>query len=78
MEKFRNASELCDRMPFVRQFSKPPNYEEILDEKHLWDLSLNELNINEKLNNFLETNDQNVELSVESILRLRINYKSDN
>lgn len=44
----------------------------------MWALSLNELEINEKLNNFLETNDPNEEFSVESMLRLRINYKSNN
>jgi hypothetical protein len=78
MEKYRNAVNLCDRLSIVRQFSKRSNCEVILKEKHLWAKSLNELNINEKLNHFLETNDQNVELSVESMLRLRINHESDN
>jgi hypothetical protein len=78
MEKYRNANELCDRMSIVRQFTKRPNCQQILDKKYLWALGSDELQINQILNNILEADDQNQEFTVESMIRLRINNKSHN
>jgi len=76
ISKYAEAVELYLKM--TRNIpSKRPNCEEMLKEKNMWALSLNDLETNETLNNILKASNEKDVLSIESMVRLRINNKSD-
>jgi len=73
MEKYRNANNMCDRMS-QRKFSQRPNCEEILDERHLWALNVNDLENDKKLKKILDSDVGN-DFSVENMIRIKLNKK---
>jgi hypothetical protein len=50
-KKFRNATDLCIEMKRER-FRDRPNCKEILNQKELWTLSLNDIQLKEMIENF--------------------------
>ncbi len=68
--KYRNASDLCERMSYLK-FAKRPNCDKILDEKHLWALGLHEFEVENELRT-QKFNNKNENLGIFSILESKL------
>ncbi len=56
-----------------RKFAQTPNCDEILNEKHLWALSVNDLENDNKLKEILDSSVEN-DFSVETMIKLKANF----